>query len=129
MKEIRAIVRPNRLPRLREALRAIPNFPGLTLTKAEGFTAPADLVKRKVQDDLTDYTARVMVTVLAEDVMVDEIRNTIIQVCTTGQYGDGLVWTVPIASMHRIRNSSDMLAEENSAIGVTWNLGRDDEGI
>ncbi len=31
MKEIRAIVRPNRLPLLREALRGIPNFPGLTL--------------------------------------------------------------------------------------------------
>jgi len=28
MKEIRAIVRPNRLERLRDALRAIPNFPG-----------------------------------------------------------------------------------------------------
>ena len=40
MKEIRAIVRPNRLPLLREALRGIPNFPGLTLLKAEGFTAP-----------------------------------------------------------------------------------------
>ena len=26
MKEIRAIVRPNRIERLREALRAIPNF-------------------------------------------------------------------------------------------------------
>jgi len=43
MKEIRAIVRPNRLPLLREALRGIPNFPGLTLMKAEGFTAPASV--------------------------------------------------------------------------------------
>ena len=39
MKEIRAIVRPNRLSRLRDALRAIPNFPGVTIFKAEGFTA------------------------------------------------------------------------------------------
>ena len=37
MKEIRAIVRPSRLERLRAALRAIPNFPGVTLFKAEGF--------------------------------------------------------------------------------------------
>jgi nitrogen regulatory protein PII len=40
MKEIRAIVRPSRLLGLRDALRAIPNFPGVTLFKAEGFTAP-----------------------------------------------------------------------------------------
>lgn len=111
MKEIRAIVRPNRLPMLREALRNIPNFPGLTLTKAEGFTAPAALGKRTVKEELTDYTPKVMVTVLVADDMVEQIRKTIIEACSTGQIGDGIVWTVPIASMHRVRNGSDMLAE------------------
>lgn len=111
MKEIRAIVRPNRLPLLREALRAIPNFPGLTLLKAEGFTAPAAIGKRTVKEELTDYTPKIMVSVLADDDMVDEIRSIIIKTCTTGQFGDGLVWTVPIDSMYRIRNSSDMLTE------------------
>lgn len=112
MKEIRAIVRPSRLPLLREALRGIPNFPGLTLTKAEGFTAPAAVGKRTVREELTDYTAKVMVTVLADDDMVEEIRRTIMDTCSTGQIGDGIVWTVPIATMHRIRNGSDMLSDE-----------------
>jgi nitrogen regulatory protein P-II 1 len=111
MKEIRAIVRPNRLPMLRDALRAIPNFPGLTLLKAEGFTAPAAVGKRTVKEELTDYTPKIMVSVLADDDMVEEIRSAIIKTCTTGQYGDGLVWAVPIDTMHRIRNGSDMLAE------------------
>ena len=111
MKEIRAIVRPNRLPFLREALRSIPNFPGLTMTKAEGFTAPAAVGKRTVKEELTDYSPKVMVTVLADDSMVEEIRKTIIEACSTGQIGDGIVWTVPIATMHRVRNGSDMLAE------------------
>lgn len=112
MKEIRAIVRPNRLPMLREALRGIPNFPGLTLTKAEGFTAPAAVGKRTVKEELTDYTPKVMVTVLADEAMVGEIRDTIIEVCSTGHIGDGIVWTVPIATMHRIRDGSDMLSED-----------------
>lgn len=111
MMEIRAIVRPNRLSQLREALREIPNFPGLTLTKAEGFTAPAGVGKRTVRDELTDYTPKIMVTVLADEVMVEEIRRIIFETCGTGQIGDGIVWTVPIATMHRIRNGSDMLAE------------------
>lgn len=111
MQEIRAIVRPSRLPVLREALRGIPNFPGLTLSKAEGFTAPAATGKRSVREELTDYTPKVMVTVLAEEGMVAEIRAIIIETCATGQIGDGIVWTVPIATMHRIRNGSDMLAE------------------
>ncbi|MBM3398387.1 MAG: P-II family nitrogen regulator, partial [Betaproteobacteria bacterium] len=39
MKEVRAIIRPNRRERLREALRAIPNFPGVSMFSAQGFTA------------------------------------------------------------------------------------------
>lgn len=108
MKEIRAIVRPNRLPKLREALRNIPNFPGLTLTKAEGFTAPAGVVKRSVAQELTDYSPKVMVCVLAEDAMVEAIRNTIMDACSTGQIGDGMVWVVDIVTIHRIRNRTLM---------------------
>lgn len=111
MMEIRAIVRPSRLAELRQALHDIPNFPGLTLMKAEGFTAPAAVGKRTVRDELIDYTPKIMVAVLADEDMVEEIRRTIIDTCSTGQIGDGLVWTVPIATMHRIRNGSDMLAE------------------
>lgn len=111
MMEIRAIVRPSRLAQLRDALHDIPNFPGLTLMKAEGFTAPAAVGRRTVKEELTDYTPKIMVAVLADEDMVDEIRKTLIEACSTGQIGDGLVWTVPIASMHRVRNGSDMLAE------------------
>ena len=104
MKEIRAIVRPSRLQRLRDALRAIPNFPGVTLFKAEGFTAPAAIDKRSVKDELTDFTDKVMVCVLAESEMVDTIKDAIIEAGHTGQVGDGLVWVVDIESMHRIRD-------------------------
>ena len=108
MKEIRAIVRPSRLPRLRDALRGIPNFPGVTLFKAEGFTAPAAVDKRTVKDELTDFTEKVMVCVLAEPNMVEPIRRAIFESCHTGQIGDGLVWVVDIETMHRIRDQSTM---------------------
>lgn len=106
MKEIRAIVRPSRLERLREALRAIPNFPGVTVFKAEGFTAPAALGKRTVKEELTDFTPKLMVCVLAEEAMVDTIRQAIISTCSTGQIGDGIVWTVDIGEPTRIRDGS-----------------------
>jgi len=108
MKEIRAIVRPHRLQRLRDALRAIPNFPGVTLFRAEGFTAPAALDKRSVREELTDFSDKVMVCVLAETEMVEPIRQAIMQACHTGQIGDGLVWVVDIESMHRIRDQQPM---------------------
>ena len=36
MKEIKAIIQPNRLARLREQFRRIPDFPGMTVMHAEG---------------------------------------------------------------------------------------------
>jgi len=104
MKEIRAIVRPSRLQRLRDALRAIPNFPGVTLFKAEGFTAPAAIDKRSVKDELTDFTDKVMICVLADSEMVEIIKNAIIEAVYTGQIGDGLVWVVDIENVQRIRD-------------------------
>jgi len=41
MKEIKAIIRPNKLTALRAALRDLPGFPGMTVSKAEGCSAPA----------------------------------------------------------------------------------------
>jgi nitrogen regulatory protein P-II 1 len=108
MKEIRAIVRPNRLQRLRDALRAIPNFPGVTIFKAEGFTAPAAVNKRTVKDELTDFTDKLMVCVLVNDDMVEPIRRAIMEAGHTGQIGDGLVWVIDIASMHRIRDQQSL---------------------
>lgn len=108
MKEIRAIVRPHRLERLREALRTIPNFPGVTIFRAEGFTAPAAIGKRTVKDELTDFTDKLMICVLAEAGMVEPIREAIIEACNTGQLGDGLVWVVDIESMHRIRDKTSL---------------------
>ena len=108
MKENRAIVRPQRLERLREALRAIPNFPGVTIYRAEGFTAPAAVDKRSVKDELTDFSGKLMVCVLAHEDMVDAIRDAIIDACSTGKIGDGLVWTVDIATIHRIRDRTAM---------------------
>ena len=104
MKEIRAIVRPNRLERLRAALRAVPNFPGVTVFRADGFTATAAVDKRSVRDELTDFSPKLMVCVLCEDSMVETIRETIFSACHTGQIGDGLVWVLDIAQVHRIRD-------------------------
>ena len=104
MKEIRAIVRPNRLERLRDALRAVPNFPGVTVFRADGFTAPAAVDKRSVRDELTDFSPKLMVCVLCEDSMVETSRETIFSACHTGQIGDGLVWVLDIAQVHRIRD-------------------------
>lgn len=98
MKEIKAIIRPNKLPALREALRDIPGFPGMTVGKVEGLSAPARLGpgKHSIKEELTDFTAKTRVEIVAPDELADAIVDRIVEVANTGHIGDGLVWITPI---------------------------------
>ncbi len=96
MKEIKAVIRPNKLPALRDALRAIPGFPGMTIGKVEGCSAPARHAPHNIKEELTDYTAKVRIEIVADDALAELIVDRIIAVATTGHIGDGLVWVTPI---------------------------------
>ncbi|MBS1191168.1 MAG: glnB [Rhodocyclaceae bacterium] len=98
MKEIKAIIRPGKLPMLRDALRDLSGFPGMTVSKAEGCTAPSRHGHRaNIKEELTDYTAKVRIEIVAPDEAVDAIVDCIVQVAQTGQIGDGLVWVTEVA--------------------------------
>lgn len=108
MKEIRAVLRPNRLHALREALRKIPDFPGLTVMDVKGFTAPALMDNPTIKDDLTDFSGKIMICTLVADGMIDTVTDVIMREGRTGQIGDGLVWVVPVEFAHRIRDGSHL---------------------
>ncbi|MBS1130246.1 MAG: nitrogen regulatory protein [Proteobacteria bacterium] len=98
MKEIKAIIRPNKLPLLRDALVALPDFPGMTVSKVEGCSAPSRHVpaRTKIKDELTDYTSKVRIEIVAPDEVAETIFLRITEVAQTGHYGDGLVWITDI---------------------------------
>ncbi|BBO99377.1 P-II family nitrogen regulator [Sulfuriferula nivalis] len=113
MKEIRAVIRPKRLSQLREALRDISHFPGVTVFRGEGFTAPESADRSSLRAELTDFTDKVLVSVIARDEMVDVITKVIMDECRTSQIGDGLIWVMPIVSVQRIRDGHWLQASEN----------------
>ena len=55
MIEVKAVIRPNKLAALRTALLETPGFPGMTVTKVEGCSAPNRTAKFNIKDELTDY--------------------------------------------------------------------------
>jgi nitrogen regulatory protein P-II 1 len=112
MKEIRAIIRPKRLSQLREALRDISHFPGVTVFRGEGFTAPESIDRRSLRAELTDFTDKVLVSVIARDEMVETITEVIMRECRTSQIGDGLIWVMPVISVQRIRDGHWLQANE-----------------
>lgn len=98
MKEIKAVIRPNKLAVLRDALVALPGFPGMTVTKVEGCSAPSRHVpaRTKIKDELTDYTPKVRVEIVAPDEVAEAIFQRVTEVAQTGHYGDGLVWITDV---------------------------------
>jgi nitrogen regulatory protein P-II 1 len=97
MKEIKAIIRPNKLSALRDALVALPDFPGMTVSKVEGCSAPSRHVTRqRIKDELTDYSPKVRIEIIAPDAEAEAIFERITEVAQTGHYGDGLVWITEV---------------------------------
>jgi len=98
MKEIKAIIRPNKLAVLRDALVALPGFPGMTVSKVEGCSAPSRHVpaRIRIKDELTDYTPKVRIEIIAPDELAEAIFQRVTEVARTGHYGDGLVWITEV---------------------------------
>lgn len=97
MKEIKAIIRPGKLGPLRDALVVMPGFPGMTVSKVEGCSAPSRHVARhNIKDELTDYTSKVRIEIVAPDEVAESLFQRIVEVAQTGHFGDGLVWVTHI---------------------------------
>lgn len=98
MKEIKAIIRPSKVTPLREALRDVPGFPGMTVTKVEGLSAPSRIggLRQNLREELADFTPKLRIEIVAPDEMADTLVDLIVHICSTGQIGDGLVWVTPV---------------------------------
>lgn len=98
MKEIKAIIRPNKLAALRDALLALPGFPGMTVSQVDGCSAPGRHVARHtIKDELTDYSPKVRIEIVAPDDVAEAIFQLVRDQAGTGHFGDGLVWVTDVA--------------------------------
>ncbi len=104
MKEIRAVIQPARLEALRERLRKLPGFPGMTVTQAQGSGYhPGMPAPKGIRGELADYAPRIRVEIVAEDAEVDTLVRAIHEAAHTGRPGDGVVWVVEVAAFLRLR--------------------------
>lgn len=96
MKEIKAIIRPNKLTALRDKLMQVPGFPGMTVAKVEGASAPTRNFPGNLKEELIDFTPKIKIEIVAPDDAVEAIVDCITAVSQTGQIGDGLVWIADV---------------------------------
>lgn len=104
MKEIKAVIQPMRLEQVRQAIRKIPDFPGMTVSRAQGSGYHPDKPRPKgIRGELTDYSEKVRIEIVAPDENVEQILRIIHEACHTGRPGDGVAWVTPVEDFRRLR--------------------------
>jgi nitrogen regulatory protein P-II 1 len=93
MKLITAIIRPNMLDKLVVSLEDVPNFPGMTVSDAEGF---GQRLRTTVYDSLNPFKPKKRIEIAANDDMADEIVKVVREHVHTGKKGDGIIFVLPI---------------------------------
>jgi len=109
MKEIKAVVQPSRLPKIRSALRNIKGFPGMTVSKVEGCGHFVAKPSGGIREELTDYSPKVRIELVTPDELVEGVLQVLVEVGHTGQVGDGIVWVTSVERMIRLSEQITVL--------------------
>lgn len=104
MKEIKAIIQPFMLSKVEDALCNIPDFPGMTITKVQGFGSEKCKkgIHHRAVEDLVDYVPKVKLEIILNDEMLDEVVETILKNAHTGNKGDGKIFIYDVKDAVRI---------------------------
>ena len=103
MKLIKAILRPNKLDEVKDALSKI-NVSGMTVTEVRGHGRQKGhrAVYRGTEYSVT-LLPKIMIELVIEDRLVDDSIKTIIETARTGEIGDGRVFVFPVDEGYNIR--------------------------
>lgn len=109
MKLIKAIVRPNKVDEVKDALERL-SISGMTVTevrghgKQKGHTA----VYRGKEYNVT-LLPKMEIELVVEDGIVEDAIKAIVQAARTGEIGDGRVFVLPVEQTYRIRTGEQGL--------------------
>ena len=104
MQKIEAIVRPEKLDDVKNALAAA-GISGLNIVHVTGRGVQKGIVHmgRGGESYEGDMLPKVKVEVVVRDDQVDRLVSTICQAAKTGRIGDGKIFVLPVADAIRVR--------------------------
>jgi len=104
MQKIEAIIRPERLDEVKNALAAV-GVSGLNIVHVTGRGVQKGIVHmgRGGETYEVDMLPKVKIEVVVPDDRVERLVNTICQAAKTGRIGDGKIFVIPVADAIRVR--------------------------
>lgn len=116
MKEITAIIRPNKITKTKKVLETL-GFPAMTAQRVLGrgkqeaiigeVTMDIDKSKLLKKEGTMRYIPKRMITLLVPDQDVSLVVEALMRVNQTGQRGDGRVFVSPIEEAVRVRTGEN----------------------
>ncbi|PYS53619.1 MAG: P-II family nitrogen regulator [Acidobacteria bacterium] len=103
MKLVKAIIRPNKLEEVKDALTRL-SISGMTVTEVRGHGRQKGhkAIYRGTEYSVT-LLPKIMIELVISDEMLDDTIKTIIQTARTGEIGDGRVFVLPMEQGYNIR--------------------------
>ena len=103
MKMITAIIKPFKLDDVREAIAEI-GVQGITVTEVKGFGRQRGHTELyRGAEYVVDFLPKARLDIAADDAIVDQLTEAIIQSARTGKIGDGKIFVTEIQEAIRIR--------------------------
>ena len=103
MQLITAVIKPYKLDDVKDALQGA-GVVGMTVTEVRGFGRQGGHVETyRGSEYQIDFNPKLKLEVVVEDLVAQDVINTIADAARTGKIGDGKVWVVPVENAWRIR--------------------------
>ena len=103
MKLLKAIIRPNKVDDVRDALEKL-SISGLTVTEVRGHgKQKGHTAIYRGQEYNVSLLPKMEIEVVVPDAVVDEAIKAIIGAARTGEIGDGRVFVMPVEQGYNIR--------------------------
>lgn len=107
MKNIVAIIRPEKLEEIRTALESV-GYSGIMISEIEGHGKQKGIVQQwRGEKYKLDLIPKIKMEVVVKDSEVEIIKKTIIENARTGEVGDGKIFIYNVEEVVRIRTGEE----------------------
>jgi nitrogen regulatory protein P-II 1 len=118
MKKIEAIIRPEKLEEIKNALVSA-GVSGMTVSRVDGFGhQKGQVMNYRGTKYSASFIQKVKVEVIVPADMADFIIDLIVRSAKSGQIGDGKIFVSPVTQVVRIRSNERDLAALNNTVAV-----------
>jgi len=109
MKLLKAIIRPNKIDDVKDALAKL-NISGMTVTEVRGHgKQKGHTAVYRGKEYNVSLLPKMQVEVVVTDSSVEDAIRAIVEAARTGEIGDGRVFVLPVEQAYRIRTGEQDL--------------------